>query len=235
MGAPKERIAINGNAKYDLLLQHVDAFQKTKMERLFNLKANEPVFIAGSTRSLEPEIVLDVYEKIIQSFPETLLVIAPRHVQRAPQIKTLVKGRGFACQFRTELGKTVLRTAPVVIIDTIGDLQTVYSIASIVFCGGSLVPLGGQNVLEAAAWGKPILYGPSMEDFLDAKELLDNTGGGIQVKDGQELAEKALYYLANPGAADRIGARAKEALMSNQGAAGKHAAVICRLLKPTLS
>ncbi|MBU0699163.1 MAG: hypothetical protein KKE59_07050, partial [Proteobacteria bacterium] len=147
MGAPKERIKINGNAKYDLLLQHVDNFQRTKMERLFNLQKDEPVFVAGSTRSLEQEIVLDVYEKIIQSFPKTLLVIAPRHVERAHYIKALVKERGFACQFRTELGDNGSRTAPVVILDTIGDLQAVYSIASIVFCGGSLVPLGGQNVL----------------------------------------------------------------------------------------
>lgn len=233
MGAPKERIEINGNAKYDLLLQHVDTLQRTKMARLFNLKGDEPVFVAGSTRSLEQKIVLDVYEKIIQSFPETLLIIAPRHVERTHYIKTLVKERGFSCQFRTELGKNGLRTAPIVIIDTIGDLQAVYSIASIVFCGGSLVPLGGQNVLEAAAWGKPVLYGPSMEDFLDAKELLDNTGGGIQVKDGRELAEKVVYYLANPDAADRIGALAKKALISNQGAAKKHAAAICRLLHPT--
>ncbi len=231
MGAPPARIEINGNAKYDLLLQNVDTSQQTKMERLFSLKRGQPVFVAGSTRSSEEEIVLDVYEKIVQSVPETLLIIAPRHVQRAHQISTLVKDRGFSYQFRTDLNKNGLRTASIVIIDTIGDLQAIYSVASVVFCGGSLVPLGGQNVLEAAAWGKPVLYGPSMEDFLDAKELLDKTGGGIQVKNGRDLAEKAVYYLTNPDAADRIGALAKKALMSNHGSAGKHADVIYRLLK----
>jgi len=235
MGAPPAKIEINGNAKYDLLLQNTDTSVQTKMERLFCLKGGRPVFVAGSTRSSEEEIVLDVYEKILRSVPETLLIIAPRHVQRAHQISTLVKDRGFSCQFKTDLNRNGLRTASIVIIDTIGDLQAVYSVASVVFCGGSLVPLGGQNVLEAAAWSKPVLYGPSMEDFLDAKELLDKTGGGIQVKDGRDLAEKAVYYIANPDAADRIGALAKKAVMSNHGAAGKHADVIYRLLNPDFS
>jgi 3-deoxy-D-manno-octulosonic-acid transferase len=119
-------------------------------------------------------------------------------------------------------------------MDTIGDLQSTYSIASIVFCGGSLEPLGGQNILEAAVWGKPVLYGPSMDDFLDAKALLDKTGGGIQVKDGRELAERALYYLTHPAEADAVGRLAKEAVMLNKGAAGKHADVIYRLLYPNL-
>jgi len=233
MGAPAERIEINGNAKYDLLLQNTDVFYKKRMKKLFNLEGNEPVFVAGSTRSSEEEIVLDVYEKVIRSCPQTLLIIAPRHVERVHYIETLLKDRGFSYQLRTDLdSKSGLRTEPVVLVDTIGDLQAIYSLASVVFCGGSLVPLGGQNILEAAAWGKPVLYGPSMEDFVDAKELLEKTGGGIQVADGRELAEKALYYLNNPDAADTIGALAQKAVMSNKGAAGKHAEVIHNLLNP---
>jgi len=231
IGAPPERIGVNGNAKYDLLLHQADASFKTKMERLYNLNGDEPVFVAGSTRSTEEKIILNVYEKIIKSFPETILIIAPRHAERASHIKDLAQERGFSCLLRTDLdNKDRLRTEPVVIVDTIGELQATYSIASIVFCGGSLEPLGGQNILEPAVWGKPVLYGPSMEDFLDAKELLDKTGGGIQVKDGQDLAEKAIYYLTHPHEADSIGKAAKKAVMSNKGAADKHAAVIHRLL-----
>lgn len=232
MGAPAERVVINGNAKYDLLAQNVDVSHKAKMQALFNVKEGQRVFVAGSTRSSEEEIVLDVYEKILESFSDILLIIAPRHVERTPHIQTLIKNRGFACQLRTDLSSQKgLRTAPVVLIDTIGDLKAVYSIASVVFCGGSLAPLGGQNILEAAVWGKPVLYGPSMEDFLDAKELLEKTGGGIQVADGRELAEKVRYYLSRPDAAAKAGALAREAVMSNKGAAGKHAEVIYNLLK----
>lgn len=231
MGAPTERVEINGNAKYDLLAQRVNASNKIKIEKLFNLENNQQVFVAGSTRSSEEEIVLDVYKKTLESFPEVLLIIAPRHVERVQNIETLIKNRGFSYHLKTDLDqKNGMRTAPVVLIDTIGDLQTIYSVASVVFCGGSLVPLGGQNILEAAVWGKPVLYGPSMEDFLDAKELLEKTGGGVQVADGQELAEKVRYYLANPEVAGRTGNLAREAVMSNKGAAGKHAAVIYNLL-----
>ncbi|MCK4467293.1 MAG: hypothetical protein KAU60_02960, partial [Desulfobacterales bacterium] len=231
IGAPGERIEINGNAKYDLLLNQADAKIRTKMENIYNIKGDKPVFVAGSTRRSEEKIILDVYAKIIKSFPETILILAPRHVERVHHIKKLVKEQGFACQLRSDLDKqNCLRTAPIVIVDTIGELLNTYSIASIVFCGGSLAPLGGQNILEAAVWGKPVFYGPSMEDFLDARDLLDKTGGGIQVKDGQELAEKAIYYLANPHKAVAIGKLAAQAVMSHKGAAGKHADVIYRLL-----
>lgn len=231
LGGPPERITINGNAKYDLLLRQADALLKRENEKIYNLSGNEPVFVAGSTRGSEPKIILDVYEKIIEILPETLLIIAPRHVERARYIEDMVKKRGFSCQFRTDLNrKDCIRTAPVVIIDTIGDLKATYSVASIVFCGGSLEQLGGQNILEAAVWGKPVFYGPSMEDFLDAKELLDKTGGGLQVNNPRELAEKAIYYLTHPEAADAMGKRAKKAVLSNQGAAHKHAAVIHRML-----
>lgn len=232
IGASQDRIVVNGNAKYDLLLNTTDETLKARYMALYNLNGDEPVFIAGSTRSSEEEIILDVYRRIIQSFPRTLLILAPRHVERTRHIEALVKEHGFSCQLRSDLdNKNCLRTAPVIIMDTIGELQAVYSIASIVFCGGSLAPLGGQNILEAAVWGKPVLYGPSMEDFLDAKNILDKTGGGIQVKDGSELAEKALYYLANPHQADIIGQQARNAVMSHRGAADKHALVIYRLLK----
>ena len=236
LGVPREKIVVNGNAKFDLLLPMADASIKGEIEKFYNLNGNIPVFVAGSTRGSEHEIVVDVYEKIFETLPETLLIIAPRHLEKVRHIKDMVLRRGFSCQFKTDLDKTGgSRTASVVIMDTIGDLQSTYSIASIVFCGGSLEPLGGQNILEAAVWGKPVLYGPSMDDFLDAKALLDKTGGGIQVKDGRELAEKALYYLTHPAEADAVGRLAKKAVMLNKGSAGKHADVIYRLLNPNLS
>lgn len=234
LGVPKKKIEINGNAKYDLLLQQAVPSLKGKNEKLYNLKGNEPVLVAGSTRGSEHEIIVSVYEKILQTLPETLLIIAPRHVENIQHIIDMIKAKGLSYQLKTEIDKAgCSRTAPVVVINTIGDLQSTYSIASIVFCGGSLEPLGGQNILEAAVWGKPVFYGPSMEDFLDAKALLDKTGGGIQVKDDRELAERMLYYLTHSDEADAVGKLAREAVMLNKGAADKHSAVIYRLLHPS--
>jgi 3-deoxy-D-manno-octulosonic-acid transferase len=231
LGVPKKKIEINGNAKFDLLLQQAVPSLKRKNEKIYNLKGNESVLVAGSTRGSEHEIIVNIYEKILQILPETLLIIAPRHVEKIQHIIDSVKAKGLSYQLKTEIDNPECsRTATVVIINTIGDLPSTYSIASIVFCGGSLEPLGGQNILEAAVWGKPVFYGPSMEDFLDAKALLDKTGGGIQVKDDRELADKMLYYLTHPDEAEAVGKLAKKAVMLNKGAAEKHAAVIFRLI-----
>ena len=158
-----------------------------------------PVLVAGSTRDPEEAEILDAFRAVRRRFPSALLILAPRHVERAPRIRTLAERKGFSCQLRTALDPSANpRQAPVVILDTMGELSAAYSVASVVFCGGSLVPLGGQNPLEAAAWGKPVLYGPSMEDFTDARTLLESTGGGIPVTNGGELTRKVLELLSNP-------------------------------------
>ncbi|MCJ7830448.1 MAG: 3-deoxy-D-manno-octulosonic acid transferase [Desulfobacterales bacterium] len=231
IGAPQHKLAVNGNAKYDLLLSRADPRRRTEMAQLYRLQPAQPVLVAGSTRHPEERFVLEAYARIAQSLPDTLLIIAPRHVERVPQLEALIRRQGFPFQLRSALNhRDTPRWAPIVVLDTIGELYATYSIASVVFCGGSLVTAGGQNVLEAAVWGTPVLYGFSMEDFLDAKDLLERTGGGIQVKDGGELAEKALFFLTHARQAARIGAAARQAVVAHQGAAAKHAEVIRRLL-----
>ncbi len=232
IGASRDRIHVNGNAKFDFLGHKGDPHIKRTVRKLYGITGNEPVFVAGSVRSPEEKIILKAYFDVRESFPETLLIIAPRHLERSAIIRDAALNIGLSCQFRTDLDKKgSLRTAPVVVLDTMGELQAAYSAASIAFCGGSLAPLGGQNVLEAAAWGRPVLYGPSMEDFLDAKELLSDNGGGIEVKDGQELAEKVKFYLRTPELAEAAGKAAKKAVVENSGAAQRHASLIKKILE----
>jgi 3-deoxy-D-manno-octulosonic-acid transferase len=231
IGADPRKIEVNGNAKYDLLVKEADPDLTGKARAMLNLEPSQPVFIAGSTREGEEETVLDVYEKLAKRFPGMVLVIAPRHIVRTPAIESLVKSRGYPYQLRTEFEEVdSVRTAPVVIMNTFGELFGLYSAGSINFIGASLVPLGGQNPLEAAVWGKAVLYGPHMEDFLDAKALLENVGAGVEVKDGKVFAEKAIWLLDHPDTAAHLGMKGREALLRNQGAAEKHAAVITRLL-----
>jgi 3-deoxy-D-manno-octulosonic-acid transferase len=227
LGAPPERVSIGGNAKYDLFFDSSVTATREKMARLYGVDAGQPVWVAGSTRGIEGKVVLAAFQEVYARFPRALLIIAPRHLKHATEIKARARAMGLSGQLRSEIDGTGRpRTASVVIVDTMGELQATYSIASVVFCGGSLVPLGGQNVLEAAVWGKPVLYGPSMDDFLEAKELLENADAGIQVKDSRELAEKVRYYLSRPDAAAAVGCRAKQALLSRRGAAIQHARVI---------
>ena len=234
IGASPEKIRVNGNAKYDLLLHQSDSRRPDQIrywQQVFGVKGNEPVFLAGSTRHSEEEIILDAYQRVIHKAPNTLLILAPRHLERTRHIEKMIKARGLDCQLRTCLENNgENRTAPVIILDTMGELQATYSIATVVFCGGSLTPLGGQNILEPAVWAKPVLYGPYMDDFLDARSLLESTGGGIEIKDGNDLAEKVLFFITRPDQAQKTGNSARRAVEMNQGAAQKHAEVIYSLL-----
>lgn len=227
MGADPARIHINGNAKYDLLGAGADPAIEADFRRLLNLERSRSVFVAGNTRHGEEEMILDVYEKILAEFPDILLIIVPRHIDRTPAIVSMVKKRGFNCQLRTDLGENkARRTEKVVIINTFGELFKVYSIATIVFSGASFVPLGGQNPLEPAIWGKVVFYGPSMEDFADAKELLEEAEAGVPVSSPGMLAEKLIWFLHHPKALNAYGKRAREAVLKNLGAAGRHAQII---------
>ena len=231
MGADPKRIQINGNAKYDLLASLADPSVETEMRQILNLEATQPVFVTGSTRGGEEDMVLDAFEKIVREFPDTVLIIAPRHIERVPEIGSLVERRGFRYQLRSELDSDeAKRTEPVVIINTFGELFKIYSIGTVVFCGASLVPLGGQNPLEPAVWGKAVFYGPSMENFLDAKTLLEEAGAGISVSSPETLAERAIWFLRHPDALKNCGARAQQAVIKNQHAAEKHAKVIAGLV-----
>lgn len=231
MGADPRKIEISGNAKYDLLGSSAEPSMEAEMRQVLNLESSKPVFVAGSTREGEEEMVLDVYEKMLQEFPETVLIIVPRHIERTRLITAMIERRGFKCQLRTELGETkARRTEKVVIINTFGELFKIYSVGTLVFCGASLVPLGGQNPLEPAIWGKVVLYGPSMEDFLDAKALLEGAQAAVQVSGPEMLAEKAVWFLEHPEAVRGYGERARDTALKNQGAAEKHARVIKRLL-----
>ncbi len=231
MGADPKRILINGNAKYDLLVSLADPTAEAEMRQILNLESSQPVFVAGSTRGGEEAMVLDAYEKIVREFPDAVLIVAPRHIERIPEIRSLCERRGFRYQLRSELGSgEAKRREPVIVINTFGELFKLYSVGTIVFCGASLVPLGGQNPLEPAVWGKPVFYGPSMEDFLDAKALLEEVGAGMPISSPEMLAEKAIWLLRHPDSLKAYGERARDAVMRNQNAAEKHAGVIAGLV-----
>ncbi|VBB41370.1 3-deoxy-D-manno-octulosonic-acid transferase [uncultured Desulfatiglans sp.] len=233
MGAPRERVVVSGNAKYDLLGKSIRPEDAERFRRLLSVDEGQPVVVAGSTRTGEEETLLKTFRRVREVFPEAVLVIAPRHLERVREIEALVKRSGFSCELRTGLeGPGRRRTAPVVILDTFGELFGLYSIATLAFCGASLVPLGGQNPLEPAAWGKMVLYGPSMDDFSDARALLEAAGAGETVHDGDELAERIIWHLAHPEASGERAAKGRQAVLQNLAAAERHALEIVKLTGP---
>jgi 3-deoxy-D-manno-octulosonic-acid transferase len=231
MGADPRRVQVNGNAKHDLLASQTDPAIEARIRKLLGLKPLQPVFVGGSTREGEEESLLKVYRGLLRYFPETVLVIAPRHIVRASRIEALVRQQGLEVQLWSDLVQPgVARTAPVVLVNTFGDLFKIYSVGTIIFCGASLVPLGGQNPLEPAMWGKMVFYGASMEDFAEPKRLLEQEGAGVEVKSAEAFVEKALFYLNLQGELQEGGRRAREAVLRLQGASQRHAEVIARLM-----
>jgi 3-deoxy-D-manno-octulosonic-acid transferase len=177
-------------------------------------------------------ILLSVYKRLRALFPELIFIVAPRHINRCREIESLLQGQGIAYEMYSQIllpGRT--RKEAVILIDRIGDLFALYSLASLVFCGASLVPKGGQNILEPAAWGKPVFYGPFMEDFKDARDFLEKAGAGIQVADGIELYEQMHYFLEHPEEAAERGEAGREALKSQTGLTQKAAKMIAEIIK----
>jgi 3-deoxy-D-manno-octulosonic-acid transferase len=235
LGADAHRIVVNGNAKFDAPDPHAGSAEGAQNMKwaldLYGLQADMPVFVAGSTRQPEERIILDVFAQIRQAYPQTVLIVAPRHIERVEQVEQWVRQKGLTSQRRSDLDGTHRRRhAPVIILDTIGELSATYSVASFVFCGGSLIPKGGQNVLEPALWEKPVLYGRSMEDFADARTLIEKAGGGFTVDNEIQMAALITDWLKHPHKARMAGRAARQAICAHRGAAHKHAVVIAQLL-----
>ena len=231
IGADSAKTIVNGNAKYDMLISQTSHGMKEVVREKLQADPDAPVIVAGSTRSGEEALLLDSYEKITERFKDTLLVIAPRHLERVKDIEQLLKKRTFEYHLWNEVvSDDFKRTKNIIIINCYGELFNVYSAADIAFCGASLVPLGGQNPLEPAAWGTPVFHGPHMDDFLDAENLLKKYGANIAIVDSGDFAEKVIYYLNNPDLLKEKGVAGKNALMESHDASEKHAAAIVGLI-----
>jgi 3-deoxy-D-manno-octulosonic-acid transferase len=228
IGMAPSKVHVMGNAKYDGLAAKASSAVREEMEKRLNLTRTDRVFVAGSTHDGEEKTVLDVYRRLLERYPDFKLIIIPRHPERGHAVLSLVKEAGFEDYITmTEIEGGRHRTGErIIVIDVIGELFKVYALASVVFCGGSLVPKGGQNILEPAAWGKVIFYGPSMEDFRDEKELLEKAGAGITVKSGDELLAGILTLMSDPDALVRKGEEGRRVVVSNMGAADRYAEMV---------
>lgn len=233
LGMPEEKIQICGNAKYDALAARVDPNLVEEGRKFLNLASHEPVFVAGSTHEGEEEIVLSVYRRLTAEFPGLILILTPRHIERSEEVKRICQRYGFSdvITYREiKKGRTRLRER-IILVDVIGELFKLYGLATVVFCGGSLVPRGGQNILEAAAWGKAPFFGPYMNDFHTEKEMLVAGCGGIQVHKAADLYERLKDFLKNPMLRDEWGKRARFIVAQNRGAAERYAELIVTYLK----
>src|SRR4051812_28478066 len=194
LGAPRERVSVTGSLKFDSLELPgavPEGFRpagrgRNRVLRYFRLSLGRPVVIAASTLKGEEDPVLEAFLRIRASLPNALLVIATRKPERFDEAMRLARNAGYTVALRKELRVDAEPREQVVVLNTIGELAQLFQIATVVFVGGSLVPAGGHNILEPAVFGKPIIFGPHMENFAEiARTFLDN-GAAIQIADERE-------------------------------------------------
>jgi 3-deoxy-D-manno-octulosonic-acid transferase len=187
--------------------------------------------VAGSTHTGEEEMLLSVFLdlKKASGMQELIWLVAPRHLQRLEEVETLLQNRNVAYERFSQI-KSAARKTDVVLVDGMGDLAGFYSVASFVFCGGSLVDRGGHNIMEAAVFGRPVFYGPYIKDFQDAAELLESVGGGFPVSKPEELTELILYFMDHPEEDNAAGKQAREIGLAQQGSARKQIELVEEVL-----
>lgn len=226
LGAPKDRVRVTGNTKFDALVPLAEAVEDHVLREALGLESGSRVWIAGSTHEGEEELLFSVYKKLIVDTPALHMVIAPRYLERAERVAQLAKDAGLHVGLRS---KGNPERAPVVVLDTIGELARAYRLATLVFVGGSFTTRGGQNILEPAAQGKPVLFGPHMENFHDSVQVLVGRGG-IQVNDPEHLTRVMTELLSRPDSLDSLGSLARGAVRQISGASDRNVDALAALV-----
>jgi 3-deoxy-D-manno-octulosonic-acid transferase len=227
LGAAPERVFVTGNVKHEASTDAAD--EAAAWRARLALAEGAPVWVAGSTHRGEDEAVVAAHQRACASAPGLTLILAPRHPERVPEVLELIRARGLPAVRRSELSATRAGDA-VVVVDTVGELASVYAVADVVFVGGSLVPAGGHNVLEPALRGKPVLVGPHTTNFRESAELLIGAGGARVVRDSDELAAALTRWLSDADLRATAGTAALEAAASRRGAVRETLDLIERFL-----
>ncbi len=234
LGADPEKIIVTGNTKFDQTYAEVSPEDLATYKTELGLGEDAyPVIVAGSTHRTEEEAVLTSFTALRKKYPHARLIIAPRKLNRIEEIKKVNAKFGYEMGFRSKLKEMEGRRPefPVLMLDTIGELGRIYAIGDIVFVGGSLVRYGGHNVLEPAAHAKPILVGPSMEDFKDSFSLLSKAGACRMVSDTAGLTEAFLEIADDDVLRKKMGDASIQIIRENRGAALKTIHYLTDLLK----
>jgi 3-deoxy-D-manno-octulosonic-acid transferase len=233
LGADPARVSVTGNLKFDAVQAAAGGDRSgPRVLRYFRVPESRPVVVAGSTMKGEEILVLRAFERARTAGEHPLLVIAPRHPERFDEVERLAREEGFRAVRRSALEIDTEPAADVIVLDSIGELAHLYRVAWVVFVGGSLVPTGGHNILEPAVYGKPILFGPHMQNFQEIAETFLSAGAAVQVGDERQLEEELRALLRDAGRRARLGSAARGIIDVNQGAREKTLAAILDLLPP---
>ncbi len=232
LGAAAESIRVVGNAKFEGLLRRIDWSRADKMRKKLGIGKQQRVFVAGSLRQGEERYLAEVVKGLVREFPEGLFVLVPRHLQRVADVARCLEQHSLKFDLWSSLEVGKPRRHRVLLVDVIGPLFDLYSIADAAFVGGSLVPKGGQNLMEPAAWGRPVLFGPFTDNFEESRQALLDTGGGMVAAGAEELMQYVKRLFCEVEFKKEMGLKALEALkMLAQDAATRQAELILQILE----
>jgi 3-deoxy-D-manno-octulosonic-acid transferase len=233
IGLKADKIRATGNMKFDAALAGGDFNINNRLQDKLGLKGADTLLVSGSTHRGEEEIILKAYKKIRVNFVNLKLLIAPRHPERSKEVEELVSKHNFDSAMVSALSTgSVKSDKTVFILDTIGALVGYYSIADIVFVGGSLINKGGHNILEPAGFSKPVIFGPFMSNFRDIADLFINNNAAIMLRNAADLGPVIIKLLNNPQGARELGRKGNELIALNRGATLRNVKVIKEVLSP---
>jgi 3-deoxy-D-manno-octulosonic-acid transferase len=215
MGAPPEKVRAFGNLKFDAL---EPPRTPEALERLTAGLAEGPVLVAGSTVDGEEPLVLEAFRRLRNSEPRARMILAPRHPERFDAVAGLVEAAGFSCVRRSVLSDRPWAGEEVLLLDSLGELASLYPLATAVFVGGSLVAAGGHNVLEPAVAGRAVVVGPHMENFQEIADQFRSADALVQVRDSELLAGELVSLFADAARRRGLGERAQGLIEANRGA-----------------
>jgi 3-deoxy-D-manno-octulosonic-acid transferase len=229
LGVSRERIHPVGSIKYDPSDVRLNPDLPLEILRSFGMDRDSPILFGGSTHSGEEEILGEIFQRLRADFPAFRLIIAPRHVERVGEVRTRLERLGLNVCLRSEAGQKCPAQPDCLLLDTTGELQHWYAVATIVFVGKSLTARGGQNPVEPILAGKPVLFGPHMENFSALAQALVANKAAVQVRDPNSLQQQIAWLLRDREAALRLVANAQSVLARHTGATARTAALVAEL------
>ena len=229
IGAPRDRVHVSGNLKFDVRPPEEIAIV-SKLRGVLAREQAGPVIVAGSTVEGEEEVVLDAFRfLVLERHPHALLVLAPRHKERFEDVARLLQQRGIKHTRRSQMSGNTVLTGSVLLLDSLGELASVYGLADVAFVGGSLVPRGGHNILEPAHWGVATLVGPHTENFRDIIGIFRQEDA-VRVVAAERFGPTLLSLLANDAERHALGQRAHDVTARQAGATQRTVGEIRALL-----
>ena len=231
LGVPEDRVLVLGTSKFDGLSGRVNVDSLAHWREALSLPSGAPVLVGGSLRRSECIGLLRVFRELSSIEPGLLGIFVPRHLDQVEPMARWLQEQAvpFHLLSRLEAGSET-RSATVILVDRIGILFDLYGLGDLIFCGGTLEPIGGHNILEPAAWGKAVFYGPSIHKVVDEHRALEARGAGILVQDEQELAARWKRWLTDLEGLERLGAGGREAVLALSGVSVKQVQLIRDIL-----